>query len=250
LFPSVCFVLLRHCHCLSSSSFDQPFHSFFLSVTPFLVDCWLPLGPSIFGLPLCWLPPLCKPIPRRWPRRCSHSSASASAVLPFLGVGLGGAPIPRRRPQRCSHSLASASAVLPFLGLGSAPIPRRRPWQCSHSLALASPLVVPRRRPSRCSHSSVSASAVLPSSSVPLRRLCGPHLGAPHETFGPASVLCTEPSASPWWCSSSAPCLRLSAPHETFGLASAVLLLGSSASLLSVRFGLIVECHVISKNTK
>jgi hypothetical protein len=65
----------------------------------------------------------------------------------------------------------------------------------------------------------------------------------------PALVLRTKPSGLPRWCSSLAPCLRLGAPHETFGLALAVLLLGSSASLLSVRFGLIVECRVISKNT-
>jgi hypothetical protein len=50
--------------------------------------------------------------------------------------------------------------------------------------------------------------------------------------------------ASPRWCSSLTPCLCLGAPHGTFGLALAVLLLGSSASLLLVRFWLIVECRV------
>jgi hypothetical protein len=165
----------------------------------------------------------------------AHSSVSASAVLPFLGLGLGGAPIPR--PRRCSHS--SASEVLPFLGvgLGNAPIPRRRPcprWFLGVGLGGAP---IPRRRPRPRWWSS----------SVPRRRLGGPprpHLGAPHRIFGPASVFRTKPSASPWWCSSSAPYLCLDAPHETFGLASAVLLLGSSASLLSVRFWLIVECRV------
>jgi hypothetical protein len=38
--------------------------------------------------------------------------------------------------------------------------------------------------------------------------------------------------------------LRLGAPHESFSLASAVLLLGSSAALLLVRFWLIVDCRV------
>jgi hypothetical protein len=202
----------------------------------------------------------------------AHSSASASAVLPFLGLGLGGAPIPRRRPRQCSHS--SASAVLPFLGvgLGGAPIPWRSPWRCSHSSASALAMLPFLGVGLALGASSASAFAVLPflgvglgsapiprwpcprwwSSSVPWRRLGGPprpHLGALHKTFGPASVLRTKPLASPWWCSSSAPCLCLGAPHETFGLASAALLLGSSASLLPVRFGLIVECRVISKNT-
>jgi hypothetical protein len=48
--------------------------------------------------------------------------ASTSAVLSFIP-----------RPRRCSHS--SASAVLPFLGLGRAPFPRPRP--CSLSSASA-----------------------------------------------------------------------------------------------------------------
>jgi hypothetical protein len=170
----------------------------------------------------------------------ARSLALASAVLPFLGAGLGGAPIPR--PRRCSHSSASALAVLPFLGvrLGGAPIPWRRPWQCSHSLASASPLVVPWRRPSQCSHSSVLASAVLPFlvglalSGFPRRFLdvasvvllgltsvlrtkplapprCSaqnlrPRLGgAPPRLPTFALVLCTKPSALPRRCSSSVP---------------------------------------------
>jgi hypothetical protein len=167
----------------------------------------------------------------------AHSLVLASAVLPFLGLGLGGAPIPWPRPRRCSHS--SALEVLPFLGigLGNAPIPRRWPrprWFFGVGLGGAP---IPWRRPRPRWWSS----------SIPRRRLGGPprpHLGAPHEIFGPASVFRTKPSDSPRWCSSSAPCLCLDAPHETFGLASAVLLLGSSASLLSVRFWLIVECRV------
>ncbi len=185
-------------------------------------------SPSIWvlGLPPCF--PRIVSVLRTKPGAPPRPWTQTSAVL-LLG------PIPW--PRQCSLVVfldpgvapvgslprSSALAVLPFLGvgLGSAPIPcRPRPrWW---------------------------------SSSVPRRRLGGPprpHLGAPHETFGPASVLRMKPSASAWWCSSSAPCLRLGAPHETFGLASAVLLLGSSESLLSVRFGLIVECRVISKNT-
>jgi hypothetical protein len=119
----VCFCLLRFAYPLSLFAFQQlkPTFSFFLSVTPFFVDCCLLLGPSVFGVPWCWVPPLCKPIPQRRPRRCSHSPVRASAVLPFLGIGLplGSAPIPRPRPRprQCSNSLAPASAMLPFLGV-------------------------------------------------------------------------------------------------------------------------------------
>jgi hypothetical protein len=117
----------------------------------------------------------------------AHSLASASAVLPFLGVSLGGAPISRCRPRRCSHS--SALAVLPFLGvgLGNAPIPRRRPRPRLFLGVGLGGAPIPRRRPRQCSHSSALASP------------------------------------------------------------SVLLLLGSSASLLPVRFWLIVECCIISK---
>jgi hypothetical protein len=73
LFPSVCFVLFRHCHCLRSSSFDQPFHSFFFLSLRFLL---------IVG---------CRLVPP------SLEFLGAGFILrasPFLGVGLGGAPIP------------------------------------------------------------------------------------------------------------------------------------------------------------
>jgi hypothetical protein len=194
-FASFCFAIVIVC--VPAASTNLFILSFFLSLHFLLiVGCRL-VPPSLKFL---GAGPSCKPIPRRRPRRCSHSSASASAVLPFLGVGLGGAPIPRRRPRQCSHSSASASAVLPFLGLGSAPIPWRRPRQCSHSSASASPLLmVPRRRPSRCSHSSVPASAVLPF-------LVGLALGGGPPQFldvasvvllGLTSVLRTKPSAPP-----------------------------------------------------
>jgi hypothetical protein len=44
---------------LSLFAFQQlrPTCSFFLSIAPFLVDCWLSIGPSIFGVPWCWVSP-------------------------------------------------------------------------------------------------------------------------------------------------------------------------------------------------
>jgi hypothetical protein len=104
----------------------------------------------------------------------AYSSAADLGWLHSLAPVLSGAP---------SRSCSSASVVLlldPFLGRGGAPA-RSLPWPRWCSCLVTS-----------------SASAVLGSSASP-------------------------------WCSSSAPCLRLGAPHETFGLAS-VLLLGSSAS--------------------
>jgi hypothetical protein len=262
LFPSVCFVLLRHCHCLHSSSFDQPFHSFFLSF-------FLSLH---FLLVVAWSLRLWSSLVLASSFVQAHSSASASAVLPFLGAGIGGAPIRWCRPQRCSPSLAPA--VLPFLGvgIGGAPIPWRPPLWCSYISALVLAMLPFLGVGLALGGSFASAFVVLPflgvglgsapiprwprppwwSSLVPRRRLGGPpwpHLGALHKTFGSTLVLRTKPSALPWWCSSLAPCLRLGAPHKTFGLALAVLLLSSSASLLLVRFGLIVECRVISRNT-
>jgi hypothetical protein len=136
----VCFCLLCHCHCLRSSSFDQPFLSFFLSLHFLLiVGCRL-VPPSLGFLGAGFLlrsSPFLglglglggAPIPQPRPRQCSHSSASASAMLSFLGIGLGSAPIPRRQPHPWW-----------FLGvsLGGAPILWRRPRQCSQSLASAS----------------------------------------------------------------------------------------------------------------
>jgi hypothetical protein len=141
----------------------------------------------------------------------------------FFGSRPRAAPFLGSSPRRCSFSV-------PFLGLGGAPGGPR-----FFGLALV---------------------LLLGSSPHRLR------LGAPHETFGLASVLLfglasvlplgssvlplgssvlhTKPAASvpssasavlgssaSLRCSSSAPRLRLGAPHETFGLAS-VLLLGSS----------------------
>jgi hypothetical protein len=174
LFASFCFAIVIVCD-------PDPF---FLSLfTLFLVACWLSLIRRLLtsGGSIPWL--------------------QSSAVL-LLG------PVPR--PRRCSCSVPSlASAVLCSSAL---------PW-CSfsapHLIAFDSVLRTKPLALHRCS-------------SLALSRC--PPLGSSVRTKPAASVPSSASavgSSALLWCSSPAPRLQLGAPHETFGLAS-VLLLGYS----------------------
>jgi hypothetical protein len=187
LIASFCFTIVIVC--VSAALTNLFIHSFFLSIHLLLiVGCRL-VPPSLeflgAGFVLCVSPFLGVGLgtaPIAWlqlrHRQCSHSLALALVVLPFLGVSLA-----------LVGSSASAFAVLPYfgVGLGSAPIPcRPRPWWWSFL--------------------------------VPWRHLGGPpqpHLGAPHETFGLASMVLLLGSLPSPWCSAQnlRPCLCSAPPR-------------------------------------